>query len=99
MNYFLFFHIFLVMFAYEQSFLCLAYHPDIWFEAANFLNQESKILMKLNNDIEAKKLYIETEKLFDRAIDTFMKDNLLLYFAYADYEEVFLSIYEIKITI
>ena len=32
------------MFAYEQCLLCLAYHPDIWIEAAAYLEQSSKIL-------------------------------------------------------
>ena len=32
------------MFAYEQCLLCLAYHPDVWIEAANYLEQSSKIL-------------------------------------------------------
>ena len=76
------------MFAYEQSFLCLAYHPDIWFEAANFLNQERKAYLKANNEQEANKILKETENLFERAIASYMKDNLLLYFAYADFEEV-----------
>ena len=29
------------MFAYEQCLLCLGYYPDIWYEAANFLNTMS----------------------------------------------------------
>ena len=32
------------MFAYEQCLLCLAYHPDVWIEAASYLEQSSKIL-------------------------------------------------------
>lgn len=34
----------LVMFAYEQCLLCLGHHPDIWYEAATYLEQSSKIL-------------------------------------------------------
>lgn len=33
-----------VMFAYEQCLLCLGHHPDIWYEAATYLEQSSKIL-------------------------------------------------------
>ncbi|XP_021344341.1 cleavage stimulation factor subunit 3-like, partial [Mizuhopecten yessoensis] len=33
-----------VMFAYEQSLLCLGHHPDIWYEAASYLEESSKIL-------------------------------------------------------
>jgi cleavage stimulation factor subunit 3 len=76
------------MFAYEQAFLCLAYHPDIWFEAANFLNKESQEYLKVNKETDAKRLINETENLYERAINTFMKDNTLIYFAYADFQEV-----------
>lgn len=34
----------LVMFAYEQCLLCLGHHPDIWYEAASYLEQASKLL-------------------------------------------------------
>jgi cleavage stimulation factor subunit 3 len=76
------------MFAYEQAFLCLAYHPDIWFEAANFLNKESQEYLKLDKETDAKRLINEAENLYERAINTFMKDNTLVYFAYADFQEV-----------
>ena len=33
-----------VMFAYEQCLLCLSHHPDIWIEAALYLEQASKLL-------------------------------------------------------
>jgi cleavage stimulation factor subunit 3 len=33
-----------VMFAYEQCLLCLWHHPDIWYEAASFLESASKVL-------------------------------------------------------
>jgi len=33
-----------VMFAFEQCLLCLGHHPDIWYEAAQFLEQSSKLL-------------------------------------------------------
>ena len=32
------------MYAYEQCLLCLGHHPDIWIEAAAFLEQSSKIV-------------------------------------------------------
>lgn len=34
----------LVMFAYEQCLLVLGHHPDIWYEAAQYLEQSSKLL-------------------------------------------------------
>lgn len=33
-----------VMFAYEQCLLCLGHHPDIWVEAAAYLEHSSKLL-------------------------------------------------------
>jgi hypothetical protein len=33
-----------VMFAYEQCLLCLGHHPDIWYEAASYLEHSSRIL-------------------------------------------------------
>lgn len=33
-----------VMFAYEQCLLCLGHHPDIWYEAASYLELSSKLL-------------------------------------------------------
>ena len=42
---FTFFFVYIsVMFAYEQCLLCLAYHPDVWIEAANYLEQSSQTL-------------------------------------------------------
>ena len=33
-----------VMFAYEQCLLCLTHHPDIWYEAALYLETMAKLL-------------------------------------------------------
>ena len=33
-----------VMFAFEQCLLCMAHHPNIWYEAALFLQESSKVL-------------------------------------------------------
>lgn len=35
---------FSVMFAYEQCLLVLGHHPDVWYEAAQYLEQSSKLL-------------------------------------------------------
>lgn len=35
-----------VMFAYEQCLLCLGHHPSIWYEAAVFLQDTSRILQE-----------------------------------------------------
>lgn len=41
---FLVFHVSVVMFAYEQCLLCLGHHPDVWIEAASYLEQSSRLL-------------------------------------------------------
>ncbi len=33
-----------MMFAYEQCLLVLGHHPDVWYEAAQYLEQSSKLL-------------------------------------------------------
>uniref|UniRef100_A0A1I8FCY6 Suf domain-containing protein n=1 Tax=Macrostomum lignano TaxID=282301 RepID=A0A1I8FCY6_9PLAT len=62
-----------VMFAYEQCLLCLGHHPDIWYEARL-------------EPMAAKQFADEAASMYDRATQV-LKENTLLYFAYADYEE------------
>ncbi|KAL3882786.1 hypothetical protein ACJMK2_029149 [Sinanodonta woodiana] len=76
-----------VMFAYEQCLLCLGFHPDIWIEAASYLEQSSKILTEKGDQVAGKMFADEAAALYERAITTVMKTNMLLYFAYADFEE------------
>lgn len=35
-----------VMFAIEQCLLCLAHHPDVWHQAAQFLDHSAKLLQE-----------------------------------------------------
>ena len=62
------------MFAYEQCLLCLAYHPDIWIEAAAYLEQSSKILTEKGVSVMCLAAYIarfyhdELRKCFDISI-------------------------------
>uniref|UniRef100_A0A1I8G4L2 Suf domain-containing protein n=1 Tax=Macrostomum lignano TaxID=282301 RepID=A0A1I8G4L2_9PLAT len=46
-----------VMFAYEQCLLCLGHHPDIWYEAASFLEQASRTLIEKGFADEAASMY------------------------------------------
>ncbi|XP_037581394.1 cleavage stimulation factor subunit 3-like isoform X1 [Dermacentor silvarum] len=76
-----------VMFAYEQCLLCLGHHPDVWYEAALFLEQSSKLLTD-KGDLNAGKLFSdEAAAIYERATTTLLRKNTLLYFAYADFEE------------
>ncbi|XP_047476364.1 protein suppressor of forked-like isoform X2 [Penaeus chinensis] len=76
-----------VRFAYEQCLLCLSYHPDIWYEAALFLQESSKLLSE-KGDVNASKIFSEeAAQIYERAISGPLRRNQLLYFAYADFEE------------
>ena len=100
------------MFAHEQFLLSMATHPDVYFEAVNYLQQMSLIMVKifkkdLNgfiynrknvfffvkkaekcDTVMSKNYANEATNLYDRAINSFMKHNMLIYFSYCDFEEV-----------
>ncbi|CAL8073455.1 unnamed protein product [Calicophoron daubneyi] len=75
-----------VMFAYEQCLLCLGHHPDIWYEAASHLEHASKVLIEKGDQTTARQFANDTAAMYERAI-ALLKTNMMLYFAYADYEE------------
>ncbi|CAH1799459.1 unnamed protein product [Owenia fusiformis] len=76
-----------VMFAFEQCLLCLGHHPDIWYEAACYLEQSSKLLTEKGDQNSAKQFADEAALIYERSTSTLMKSNMLLFFAYADFEE------------
>ncbi|XP_074649592.1 cleavage stimulation factor subunit 3-like [Tubulanus polymorphus] len=76
-----------VMFAYEQCLLCLGHHPDVWYEAASYLEQSSKLLAEKGDQNAGKLFADEAAAMFERATSTLLKENVLLYFAFADFEE------------
>ncbi|KAL0281231.1 UNVERIFIED_CONTAM: hypothetical protein PYX00_002281 [Menopon gallinae] len=76
-----------VMFAFEQCLLCLGHHADFWYEAALFLEQSSAVLTE-KGDVNAVKIFSdEAANIYERAIGGVLSKNMLLYFAYADFEE------------
>lgn len=75
-----------VAYSYKQCLLCFGHHPNVWHEYASYLDEQIKSL----NDKEAetsKKLSRELTTLYERATKGLMKHNLLIHFAYADFEE------------
>lgn len=76
-----------VMFAIEQCLLCLGHHPAVWHQAAHFLELSSKILTEKGDVNAAKNLSDEAGTMFERATNTLLSKNMLLYFAHADFEE------------
>jgi len=75
------------MFAYEQCLLCLGHHPDIWVEAASFLQETAKILQEKGDVVTADSFLEQTSQLYERAISGVLNGCVLLYFSYADFEE------------
>ena len=41
-----FMFLFIVMFAFEQCLLCFAFHPDMWYEAASYLENTCRELIE-----------------------------------------------------
>ncbi|XP_031552725.1 cleavage stimulation factor subunit 3-like [Actinia tenebrosa] len=76
-----------VMYAYEQCLQCMGFNPDIWCEAASYLETTSKQLAEKGDMQGSKLLSDEASNLYERAINGLMSLNMLLYFAYADFEE------------
>lgn len=76
-----------VMFAFEQCLLCFAFHPDMWYEATSYLETTGRDLIERGDMPGGQKLFEEAVGLYDRAVSGPLKNNLLLNFAYADFEE------------
>jgi len=76
-----------VVFAYEQCLLCLGHHPDIWYEYAAYLDENSKLMNEKGDVNQFKILQDEASVVYERAITTLLKSNMLVHFAYADFEE------------
>lgn len=75
-----------VSYAYKQCLLSFGHHPNIWHEYATYLEEQAKSLS--DKEVELlKKISKEQTTLFERATRGLMKHNLLIHFAYADFEE------------
>ncbi|XP_055693756.1 protein suppressor of forked isoform X2 [Lutzomyia longipalpis] len=76
-----------VMFATEQCLLVLTHHPAVWHQAAQFLDQSSKLLTEKGDVNAARAFSDEAANVLERATNGVLSRNMLLYFAYADFEE------------
>ncbi|CAF3545443.1 unnamed protein product [Adineta steineri] len=76
-----------VIFTYEQCLLCFGYHTDIWYEACAYLEKASRIYSNRGDVNLTKRFRDETSNLYQHAIQTYMSSNILIHFAYADFEE------------
>jgi len=81
-----------VVLAYEQCLLCLGYHTDLWYEACAYLEQISRQYSEKGDAHLSKRFLDEASTLYERAIQTYMRSNMLIHFAYADFEEQRLNI-------
>lgn len=77
----------LVMYAYDQCLSCMSYHFDIWLEAANYLINLSKTEGIKESDLQ-KIIETQVAKIYEKALNSFMANNTLIYLAYANFEEV-----------
>ena len=75
-----------VNYAYEQCLLCFGYHADIYYEYALYLETKGKSLAG-ETKVDPKKYLEDAANIFERATTGLLKDNILLHFAYADFEE------------
>ncbi|CAI2340027.1 unnamed protein product [Caenorhabditis sp. 36 PRJEB53466] len=76
-----------VVYSYEQALLCLGYYPDMWYEAALFMQEASQVLDEKGDVKTAQIFKNDAVSLYERAISGLMKESKLLYFAYADFQE------------
>jgi len=76
-----------VIFAFEQCLLVMGHHPELWYEAAQFLVRMSRDLTDSGDMIGGKKLGDDAADLYRRATSILMKQNPLIHFAYANFEE------------
>ncbi|CAF0946428.1 unnamed protein product [Rotaria sordida] len=81
-----------VILTYEQCLLCLGYHADLWYEACAYLEQTSRTYSERGDAHLTKRFLDEASTLYERAIQTYMRSNMLIHFAYADFEEYRLNI-------
>lgn len=75
-----------VNYAYEQCLLCFGYHADIYYEYALYLETKGKSLAG-ETKVDPKKYLEDAANIFERATTGLLKNNILLHFAYADFEE------------
>lgn len=73
-----------VEFAYEQCLLCLGHYPDVWIEYANYLEDAAK---KLAEKSGSQKYLDDAAAVYQRATTSLLKTNVLVHFAWADFEE------------
>jgi len=76
-----------VTYAYKQFLLCFGRHPNVWHEYASYLEEQIKTLNEKEAEL-IKKLVKEEATLYERATKGLMRHNLLLHFAFADFEEI-----------
>lgn len=92
------------MFAYKQYLLVYGYHPDVWYDAVSYLENASKTASDrgvgnieththtshhyIQDNNLATKFEEDARDMYSKAVAGLMKDNLLINFAFADFEEV-----------
>ena len=76
-----------VMFAFEQCLLNLGHFPNIWQQAASHLQECSRTLSEKGDVDNSKTINDQVVVLYEKAIANLHAKNLILYLAFADFEE------------
>ena len=76
-----------VIFAYKQCLLVMGHHPELWYEAAQYLVRMSREMVDSGDMNGGKNLGDQASELYRRATNILMKQNPLIHFAYANFEE------------
>jgi len=77
-----------VMFAFEQCLLCLGHFPNIWHQAASHLQEISRVLNEKGDVDNSKSINDQIVALYEKAISNLHAKNLIIYLAFADFEEL-----------
>ncbi|CAG0914044.1 unnamed protein product [Notodromas monacha] len=76
-----------VVYAYEQALLCLSHHPDVWIDAADYLEESAKKMRALGDEAVSEVYTEEVIAFYNRGVKGPMRRQPLLHFCLSDFYE------------
>lgn len=76
-----------ILYAHEQALLCLGFYPNMWYQAALYLEDRSKQLLERGDQQNGKVMAEEANSIYERATSGPLQNNTMLHFSWADYLE------------
>ena len=70
----------------------MGHHPELWYEAVQYLVRMSREMVDSGDMNGGKNLGDQASELYRRATNILMKQNPLIHFAYANFESQFFTI-------